>query len=590
MYQALYRKYRPSTFDDVVGQDVIVKTLKNEITHNKLSHAYLFTGPRGTGKTSVAKILAKTVNCTNLNGFIPCDECVSCTQINNKQTTDIIEIDAASNNGVDEIRELKSKVNLVPASSKYKVYIIDEVHMLTVGAFNALLKTLEEPPSHIIFILATTDPHKIPTTILSRCQRFDFKKISENNLVQRLHYIVEQENIKIDQDALLEIARLSDGGMRDSISMLDQVISYVEDNQTITVKDVHDVNGTLTQKEIQFLVKSLIHKNIQELFEMIDQCNDSGKNLVKLTEEIILFLRNLLLSKVVPKYFENNQMNLPIYLELKDQIESENLLGMIHEFNLALNDMKLSNNPKMILELSIIKQLNSEKKLINVSDTQKENSLKKHEKKALNDDQNEKTTIELKTKRSSTLNLSSDSSNSEIKNEVSSKTTIKYFPGKVFDETKIEELKKLKAIRINNALASFNKRELLEFKKQSELLHTYLLDADYSEWVSMILDGTLKAIGNDYLVYVFPNERLSEIFNQSLINIDAVLEKVFHKKYHAISTDINEWDKIKNEFNNKTKKYEYEEETIDLNDLFKDEEENDKNEIESLFGDLVHYE
>ena len=190
MYQALYRKYRPSRFDDVVGQDTIVQTLKNAITNNKLTHAYLFSGPRGTGKTSTAKILAKTINCQNLKGLEPCNECDSCIQINNKQSTDIIEIDAASNNGVDEIRELKSKVNLVPSNSKYKVYIIDEVHMLSTGAFNALLKTLEEPPSHILFILATTEAHKIPATILSRCQRFDFKKISVNKIIENLKKIV----------------------------------------------------------------------------------------------------------------------------------------------------------------------------------------------------------------------------------------------------------------------------------------------------------------------------------------------------------------------------------------------------------------
>ena len=192
MYQALYRKYRPLTFDEVVGQEVIIRTLKNAVLNKKISHAYLFTGPRGTGKTTIAKILAKTINCLNLNDITPCNNCVSCTQINQKQSTDIVEIDAASNNGVDEIREIRNKVNLVPSISKYKVYIIDEVHMLTTGAFNALLKTLEEPPSHIIFILATTEPHKIPATILSRCQRFDFKRISSNKLVERLEFISKQ--------------------------------------------------------------------------------------------------------------------------------------------------------------------------------------------------------------------------------------------------------------------------------------------------------------------------------------------------------------------------------------------------------------
>ena len=300
MYQALYRKYRPSNFDEVVGQKVIVKTLKNAIKYDRLSHAYLFCGPRGTGKTSIAKILAKTINCTNLQDYLPCNECENCLQYNNKQSVDIIEIDAASNNGVDEIRELRDKVGLVPSFGKYKIYIIDEVHMLTTSAFNALLKTLEEPPKHVIFILATTEPFKIPITILSRCQRFDFKKISVDDIVSRLRAIADAENIKIKDEILKEIAILSDGGMRDSINLLDQVNAYVGGEKEVTYEDVHDVNGTLKPEELYDFISKIKNNDLKDALLLSDSYNDIGKNMTKVLEELISFFRNILIAKVVP--------------------------------------------------------------------------------------------------------------------------------------------------------------------------------------------------------------------------------------------------------------------------------------------------
>lgn len=377
MYQTLYRKYRPSTFDEVVGQKVIVKTLKNAIINNKLSHAYIFTGPRGTGKTSIAKILAKTINCEDLNGYIPCNNCINCKQnINNP--IDIIEIDAASNNGVDEIRELKNKINLIPAYGKYKIYIIDEVHMLSTGAFNALLKTLEEPPAHIIFVLATTDPHKVPTTIMSRCQRFDFKKLNISEITERMAYIIKLENIGISDEALKEIAILSDGGMRDSLSLLDQVNSY-SDNE-ITADDVHEINGTITKKEMLNFLNLLVSNNIKDIFDKIENFNDNGKDFIKLSEELILFMRDILISLTVTKCIDDN-----ISLEkIKEIITVDKIVKYIEEFNQAIYNMKNSSIPKLNFELTIIKLLNlKQKNNLNVEEIRINNTLCNFNKKEL---------------------------------------------------------------------------------------------------------------------------------------------------------------------------------------------------------------
>ena len=307
MYQALYRKYRPQDFDDVVGQQVIVKTLKNMILNNKINHAYLFTGPRGTGKTSIAKIFSKIINCESLEDVKPCNKCVNCTQSIKNQNTDIIEIDAASNNGVDEIRELRDKVNLVPSFGKYKIYIIDEVHMLTTAAFNALLKTLEEPPKHVIFILATTEPYKIPATILSRCLRFDFKKISISEIKNRIGYICEREKISIDEDAIELIASLSDGGMRDSISLLDQLTAYT--SEKITKSDVNDVCGIINDEEIFEILKLISEHKLNEVFELIEKYDENGKNVTRIIEIIIELLKNALIYCNNSDYLKEQKKN-----------------------------------------------------------------------------------------------------------------------------------------------------------------------------------------------------------------------------------------------------------------------------------------
>ena len=356
MYQALYRKYRPSTFDEVVGQSVIKKTFENSIKNNKITHAYLFTGPRGTGKTSIAKILAKTINCESLAGISPCNNCVSCTQINNKQNTDIIEIGAASNNGVDEIREIREKVNLVPSFGKYKVYIIDEVHMLTTAAFNALLKTLEEPPKHIIFILATTEPHKIPSTILSRCQRFDFKRVTVKDMTARMQQICNEENIEVEEKALNLIARNSQGALRDALSILDQCISF-SDNK-IEYKDAVELLGTVNIEQLFEMAQSIIDQDTKKSLQILNEFVVWGKDIRNLINDLIDHFRNLMVCKVSTELDEIISLPEETIKLLKDQskiVDVNDLIRILNILSETQDSMKSSSNPRVLAEVTMMK-------------------------------------------------------------------------------------------------------------------------------------------------------------------------------------------------------------------------------------------
>lgn len=359
-YQALYRAWRPQQFRDVVGQEHVTKTLKNALLQNKFSHAYLFTGPRGTGKTSAAKIFAKAVNCEKAPVSEPCNECPACKGITDGSISDVIEIDAASNNGVDEIRDIRDKVKYAPAAVKYKVYIIDEVHMLSIGAFNALLKTLEEPPKHVIFILATTEPHKIPLTIISRCQRFDFRRISVQSIVHRMKEIVADQSISVDEEALNLIARAADGGMRDALSLLDQAISFSD--TTVTLDDVLFITGSVSQKMLTNLVQFIFEKNISAALKTVHDWMDEGKDSLKLMEDLLFYCRDMLLYKSAPN-LEEVMERVTIddaFISLCEQVPVERIYETIDILNKSQQEMKWTNHPRIFVEVAIAKLCQTE--------------------------------------------------------------------------------------------------------------------------------------------------------------------------------------------------------------------------------------
>ncbi|MFD1393467.1 DNA polymerase III subunit gamma/tau [Lacticaseibacillus jixianensis] len=353
-YQALYRVFRPQQFKDVIGQDAITTTLKNALIEHQTSHAYLFCGPRGTGKTSVAKILAKALNCRHLTDGEPDNTCDLCVAINNGSLTDVIEIDAASNNGVDEIRDIRDKAKYAPTEGTVKVYIIDEVHMLSTGAFNALLKTLEEPPAHVVFILATTEPQKIPATIISRTQRFDFRRITSADIVKRMQFILDDKQITYDDQALMVIAKAAEGGMRDALSILDQVLAFGQDH--VTVDNALDVTGGAAAAQLGEYLQHVAAHDTAAALTTIEQLLASGKDAGHLIDDLIGYLRDLLVYQQAPALVNDTASALQDahFKGLTEQFQPAQLYHMIAVLNTTQGQLRLTNSPALYLEVATV--------------------------------------------------------------------------------------------------------------------------------------------------------------------------------------------------------------------------------------------
>ena len=557
MYHALYRKYRPSNFDDVVGQDVIVTTLKNSIINKTFTHAYMFFGPRGTGKTTISKIFARAVNCSNPTESGPCNKCDNCIHSMEKECVDIIEIDAASNNGVDEIRELKSKISLVPAELKYKVYIIDEVHMLSIGAFNALLKTLEEPPEHAIFILATTDPQKVPETIISRCQCFSFKKISESSIVNRLKSIVEKENISIDPKVLNEISSFCDGGMRDALGLLDKLSSYTD--KKITEDSFAELNGIITKDELEKFSKYIFEADIPNVLSSINNYNDSGKNLVQVIVQLMNYLRN-----IVVDYFINNT---------KCNYSVDVVLSLVNEINNNLFEIKRADNPRIYIEMFLVdfcsnKISTGETKIISREIILPESNVKPESNKVVEN---------------------KDISKEKQTNVRDSKTSVvsTNFAVKSLVPLNIDDIMKA---RVNNIMAQANKNTLKSIIDNMNIFNDYTFDTEIGFAACALLDANVRAASSDGFILSYEYD---SIVKQNISNIKKITEiynKICNTNYAIAIISDSEWEKQKKNYISVIKaggSYKIIEEPKE--ELLDESENSDiiSNDAINLFGDIV---
>ncbi len=568
MYHALYRKYRPKDFNSVVGQNSVIKTLKNSIIHCSFSHAYMFFGPRGTGKTSVSKIFARSINCSNSKDGCACGVCECCKSSFSKNCIDIIEIDAASNNGVDEIRELKNKISLVPSELKYKVYIIDEVHMLSIGAFNALLKTLEEPPEHAIFILATTDPQKVPETIVSRCQCFSFKRLSPDVIRNRLDYVCKKESIEIEPEVLNSISLLSDGGLRDALGLLDMLLSY--SSGKITMDDFTEVNGIISSEQLNEFIKNVLDGNIVNVLNNIRYFENSGKNLIQIFVQILNHARNL----IVDYYLNEKKVDFSINL----------LQEFANNLNEKVFEIRKSSNAKIFMEMFLLKFINdyilssysdkmSQKKTVEIVQNEEEKSVLKKEKKVDKIDENSEKKLVDKEEYDLPV-LKKDTNFSDDSDPI------------------VLNLPEIIRVRVNNTLALANKKLLTDEINNFEKLKDFTFDQEIGYIVCSLLDSTVRAVSEENMIISFEYD--SNV-KQNLLILDKIIDVYFkitnsHKNIAIISD--SEWNNYKNEYISNLKngiKYKIVEEPQQILEETKNNDIITNNAIE-LFGDIVEIE
>ena len=500
MYQALYRKYRPKKFENVVSQTTIIQTLENSIKTSHIGHAYLFSGPRGTGKTTAAKIFARAVNCLNYKDGL-CNECKNCIYSGQKECMDIIEIDAASNNGVDEIRELRNKVKILPSELKYKVYIIDEVHMLSIGAFNALLKTLEEPPEHVIFILATTDPQKIPNTIISRCQTFQFKKISPNDIKQMLEKIVLNEKIEIEDEVLTSIASASDGGLRDAIGLLDKLSSYKLGK--ITYNDFLTMNGQIIENELLEFENSILAYKTDVMLEKIENYYNNGKDLVQILKQLIYHLKDILINY----YMKNENLE---YSE-KEIVELVSLL------NEKISDIKKSDDIKVYVEILLLHFINQNK------------TVEKNISREI-----------ISEKNSKIIDTASDSD---------SKPTKEITPLNNSDNNvNYKHLKETMLIRAKNTLAEATKNNLNIEINTWKKINDYTFDVNNGYLACELLDGTLRASSNKSLIISYEHSSTLKRMSDHFQKLTTFYNEISNSNKKISFIEDSDWENLKKEY------------------------------------------